>query len=110
MASSKEKRPSEAEIQKATMEINRLIEKPELYDLLSEMTKDEKLRAKAKANPLKFLEQRGIEIPDKTDFSFEEKIVALRIKITITLCLRICRRVGNFIVCATICISGTVSL
>jgi hypothetical protein len=104
----KEKKPTAQEIQKATREIDSLLEKPEFFDLLSNMTEDHQLFGKASANPREFLKKKGLVVPSNIDLTFEKNVVALKIKVTITICVTFCIVIRGFLICRRACASGTV--
>lgn len=106
----KEKKLTAKEIRKATQELDSLLEKPELFDILSEMTDDRKLFAKASSNPVEFLEKRGMKIPSELELTLEQKTLALRAKGTFTLCFIVCRRVRGYVICRSLCISITITI
>ncbi|MGI9055680.1 MAG: hypothetical protein ACR2F2_07745 [Pyrinomonadaceae bacterium] len=106
----KEKKPTEQEIRKATKQLDSLLEKPEVFNILSEMADNDRSFGKARANPRKFLKEKGVNVPDNVEITLEQKALALKIRVTITICITFCIIIRGFVICRRTCVSGTVVL
>jgi hypothetical protein len=105
-ASSKSSKLSPQAMQRAQVQVNQLFEQPKVPETIEALARDNKLFLKAKANPRAFLEGRGIKLPSGADVDLEHTVVALKLRITVRICITVCVRVGNFILCTRVC--GTV--
>lgn len=106
----KEKKPTEQEIRKATHELDSLLTNPELTSLMSELSEDRQLFGKMLANPRDHLKKRGVKLPDDVEVTLQQKALAVRLKITITVCVTFCIVIRGFVICRRTCVSGTIVL
>ena len=71
-----------------------------VIDALERAGKDRTLLRSAKRDGKAFLKGEGLTPPSRADVTISERRISVN---QIRICITVCRRVGNFIVCATVC-------
>jgi hypothetical protein len=71
-----------------------------VIDALERAGKERTLLRSAKRDAKAFLKGEGLAPPPRADVTISERRISVN---QIRICITVCRRVGSFIVCATVC-------